>query len=100
MKSLSCPNPYCRRLGKGDAEPFLRHGFYTTGWGKRRRSRQAGQSIIDSNTAIPHMMKLPLSVSSDLKRLPSIESGESPGIPSIAGWKKQPAGVIASATAN
>jgi transposase-like protein/IS1 family transposase len=37
MKSLNCPNRHCRPSGKGDVGAVIRHGFYTTRRGKRRR---------------------------------------------------------------
>src|SRR5499426_2023907 len=37
MKSLSCPNSDCPPSGKGGVGAIVRHGFYTTRWGKRRR---------------------------------------------------------------
>ena len=37
MKSLSCPSRQFPRSGKAAAGSIIRHGFYTTRWGKRRR---------------------------------------------------------------
>jgi transposase-like protein len=37
MKSLRCPNRRCSRSRKSAARSIIRHGFYTTRWGKRRR---------------------------------------------------------------
>ena len=37
MKSLSCSNKHCPPSRKGAAGAIIRHGFYTTRWGKRRR---------------------------------------------------------------
>jgi len=37
MKSLSCPNKHCPPSGKNDVGAIIRHGFYTTRCGKRRR---------------------------------------------------------------
>jgi transposase-like protein/IS1 family transposase len=37
MKSLSCPNRHCSPSGKGEIGAIIRHGFYTTRSGKRRR---------------------------------------------------------------
>src|SRR5215831_12828714 len=37
MNSLDCPNRHCRPLGKSDTAAIIRHGFYKTRWGKRRR---------------------------------------------------------------
>ena len=39
MKSLSCPNRYYPPSRRGDAGAIIRHGFYTTRWGKRCRYR-------------------------------------------------------------
>jgi transposase-like protein/IS1 family transposase len=39
MKSLSCPNRHCPPSRKGVAGVIIRHGFYKTTWGKRRRYR-------------------------------------------------------------
>jgi transposase-like protein/IS1 family transposase len=37
MQSLSCPNRHCPSSAKGNVGAIIRHGFYTTRWGKRRR---------------------------------------------------------------
>jgi transposase-like protein/IS1 family transposase len=37
MKSLSCPNRHCSPFAKSDFRAIVRHGFYKTRWGKRRR---------------------------------------------------------------
>ena len=37
MKSLSCLNRYCPPSGRRDAGAIIRHGFYTSSWGKRPR---------------------------------------------------------------
>jgi transposase-like protein/IS1 family transposase len=37
MKSLSCPNRHCPPTGRGEIGAIIRHGFYTTRSGKRRR---------------------------------------------------------------
>jgi transposase-like protein/IS1 family transposase len=37
MKSLSCTNRQCSQLAKATAESIVRHGFYKTKCGKRRR---------------------------------------------------------------
>ena len=39
MKSLSCANRECPLLGKANAGRIVRHGFYRTKWGRRRRYR-------------------------------------------------------------
>ena len=39
MKSLSCPNGQCSLPGKAASGQIIRHGFYQTTWGKRRRYR-------------------------------------------------------------
>ena len=39
MKSLSCANRECPLLGKVTAGRIVRHGFYRTKWGRRRRYR-------------------------------------------------------------
>src|SRR5262249_2193402 len=55
MKSLSCPNPHSppsRNLGIG---AIIRHGFYTTRWGKRRRYQcQACGKTFCSTTGTPY----------------------------------------------
>jgi transposase-like protein/IS1 family transposase len=55
MKSLSCPNrhrPPSRNLGTG---AIIRHGFYTTRWGKRRRYQcQACGKTFCSTTGTPY----------------------------------------------
>ena len=37
MISLYCPNRDCTQSKEGNAEAIIRHGFYKTRWGKRRR---------------------------------------------------------------
>lgn len=37
MNSLSCPNRHCPPSAKGDIGAIIRHGFYATRWGRRRR---------------------------------------------------------------
>ena len=37
MKSLTCPNKHHPPSGKGHVGAIIRHGFYATRWGKRRR---------------------------------------------------------------
>jgi transposase-like protein/IS1 family transposase len=39
MKSLRCGNSECPLLGKARAGKIIRHGFYRTKWGRRRRFR-------------------------------------------------------------
>ena len=39
MKSLNCPNRDCTPSKEGNAGAIIRHGFYKTRWGKRRRYR-------------------------------------------------------------
>ena len=39
MKSLCCANPHCPLSGKACAGSIIRHGFYKSKWGKRRRYR-------------------------------------------------------------
>src|SRR5215831_19382802 len=55
MKSLSCPHrhhPPSRNLGTG---AIIRHGFYTTRWGKRRRYQcQACRKTFCSTTGTPY----------------------------------------------
>src|SRR5215470_6680576 len=55
MKSLSCANQRCPRSGKTAAERIIRHGFYKTRWGKRRRyqCRICGKTFC-STTATPY----------------------------------------------
>jgi transposase-like protein/IS1 family transposase len=55
MKSLSCPNRHCPPSGKGDIGAIIRHGFYTTRWGKRRRyqCRTCGKTFC-STTGTPY----------------------------------------------
>ena len=55
MKSLSCPNRRCSRLGETAAGSIIRHGFYTTSCGKRRRYRCGiCRKTFSSNTATPY----------------------------------------------
>ena len=55
MKSLSCPNRHFPPSRKGDAGAIIRHGFYTTRWGKRRRyqCQMCGQTFC-STTGTPY----------------------------------------------
>ena len=55
MKSLSCPNRRCSRSRKSAARSIIRHGFYRTRWGKRRRyqCRICGKTFC-SNTSTPY----------------------------------------------
>src|SRR3990172_4364562 len=55
MKSLSCPNRHCPPSRKGDAGVVIRHGFYTTRWGKRRRYQcQICRKTFCSTTGTPY----------------------------------------------
>jgi transposase-like protein/IS1 family transposase len=55
MKSLSCPNRRCSRLGKAAAGTIIRHGSYITSCGKRRRYRcRICLKTFSSNTATPY----------------------------------------------
>src|SRR5262249_2213344 len=51
MKNLSCPNRRCPPSGKGDVGAIVRHGFYTTRWGKRRRyqCQACGKTFCSTN---------------------------------------------------
>ena len=55
MKSLSCPNRHCPPSGKSDVGAIIRHGFYTTRSGKRRRyqCRSCGKTFC-STTGTPY----------------------------------------------
>jgi transposase-like protein/IS1 family transposase len=55
MKSLNCPNQHCPPSRKGAAGAIIRHGFYTTRWGKRRRfqCRICGKTFC-STTGTPY----------------------------------------------
>src|SRR5262245_9241516 len=54
MKSLSCPNRHCPPSRKGDFEPIIRHGFYKTRWGKRRRYRCQACETFSSTNGTPY----------------------------------------------
>jgi transposase-like protein len=55
MKSLSCANRQCPQSGKTAAERIIRHGFYKTRWGKRRRYQcQICGKTFCSTTATPY----------------------------------------------
>ena len=55
MKSLSCPNRRCSRLGEAAAGSIIRHGSYTTSCRKRRRYRcRICWKTFSSNTATPY----------------------------------------------
>ena len=55
MKSLSCPDRRCSRSRKSAARSIIRHGFYKTRWGKRRRyqCRTCGKTFC-STTRTPY----------------------------------------------
>ena len=55
MKSLSCPDRRCSRSRKSAAGSIIRHGFYRTRWGKRRRyqCRTCGKTFC-STTRTPY----------------------------------------------
>ena len=55
MKSLSCPDRRCSRSRKSAAGSIIRHGFYKTRWGKRRRyqCRTCGKTFC-STTRTPY----------------------------------------------
>jgi transposase-like protein len=55
MKSLSCPNPRCSRSRKSAAGSIIRHGFYKTRLGKRRRYQcQICGKTFGSTTGTPY----------------------------------------------
>jgi transposase-like protein len=51
MRSLSYPNKHHSPSGKGDVGAIIRHGFYTTRWGKRRRDQRqtCGKTFCSTN---------------------------------------------------
>jgi len=55
MKSICCTNRQCPLSGKAGAGNIIRHGFYKTTWGKRRRfcCRTCGKTFC-SNTGTPY----------------------------------------------
>jgi transposase-like protein/IS1 family transposase len=55
MKSLSCPNTHRPHSKKGGTGAIIRHGFYRTRWGKRRRYYcQACGKTFCSTVATPY----------------------------------------------
>jgi len=55
MKSLSCPNRHCPPSRNGGSGAIIRHGFYTTRWGKRRRYQcQACGKTFSTTTGTPY----------------------------------------------
>jgi transposase-like protein/IS1 family transposase len=55
MKSLSCPKKHRPPSKQGDVGAIIRHGFYTTRWGKRRRYQcQACGKTFSSTTGTPY----------------------------------------------
>src|SRR5215831_11605386 len=55
MKSLICPNKHRPPSRKGAVGAIIRHGFYTTRWGKRRRYQcQACGKTFSSTTGTPY----------------------------------------------
>src|SRR5262249_50710105 len=51
LKSLSCPNRHRPPSKQGDVGAIIRHGFYTTRWGKRRRyqCQACGKTVCSTN---------------------------------------------------
>src|SRR5262249_47610018 len=55
MKSLSCPTTPRPPSKQGNIGAIIRHGFYTTRWGKRRRYQcQACGKTFSSTTGTPY----------------------------------------------
>jgi transposase-like protein len=55
MKSLSCPNRHCPPSRNGGTGAIIRHGFYTTQWGKHRRYQcQACGKTFSTATGTPY----------------------------------------------
>ena len=55
MTSLSCPNRHYPPSRKRDSGTIIRHGFYTTRWGKRRRYQcQTCGKTFCSTTGTPY----------------------------------------------
>jgi transposase-like protein len=55
MKSLRCPNRHCPPSKNGGAEAIIRHGFYRTRWGKRRRYQcQACGKTFNTTSGTPY----------------------------------------------
>ena len=52
MKSLNCPNPDCTPSKEGAARAIVRHGFYRTRWGRRRRyqCRACGKTFCSTSS--------------------------------------------------
>jgi hypothetical protein len=51
MKSPNCPNKHCSPSAKRESRTTVRHGFYKTKWGKRRRHRcqTCGRTFCSAN---------------------------------------------------
>jgi transposase-like protein/IS1 family transposase len=51
MKSLNFPNPHCIPSKEGDTGVITHHGFYKTGWGRRRRyqCQACGRTFTSTN---------------------------------------------------
>jgi transposase-like protein len=99
MKSLSCPSKHCRPA-KATSSKIIRHGFYKTRWGKRRRYRcqTCGKTFGSANRTPYYRLQHRRATFDEVAALSveglnkSLESRESPGIRFIAGWKRQPNG--------
>jgi transposase-like protein/IS1 family transposase len=59
MQSLSCPNRHCPSSGKGNVGAIIRHGFYTTRSGKRRRyqCRTCGKTFCSATRTLYYRLQ-------------------------------------------
>ena len=59
MKSLNCPNKDCASSKEGNERVVIRHGFYQTRWGKRRRyqCQACGKTFCSTSRTAYHRLQ-------------------------------------------
>ena len=106
MQSLSCPNRHCPSSGKGNVGAIIRHGFYTTRSGKRRRyqCRTCGKTFCSTTRTPYYRLQHRRTIFDEVAAL-SVEGLNKSAIARvkriawntfIVGWKKQPPGAADS----
>ena len=106
MKSLSCPNGQCSLPGKAASGQIIRHGFYKTTCGKRRRYRcqTCGKTFCSTTRTPYHRLQHRRAIFDEVAAF-SVEGLNKSAIARakriawkqfIAGWREQPSGVAGS----
>jgi transposase-like protein len=106
MKSLSCPNRHCPPSRNGGTGAIIRHGFYTTRWGKHRRYQcQACGKTFSTTTGTPYYRLHHRRATFDEVATLSVEGLNKSAIARVkqilgtqctVGWKEQLPGVTGS----